>query len=49
MSVHPTYFDLATPLQITMPALHHSVFAGWMPFLPPNQQHQGTEGQSIEG
>jgi len=21
-----------------------SVFTGWMTFLPPNQQHQGTEG-----
>jgi len=27
-----------------MPALHHSVFKGWMPFLPPNQQHQSSEG-----
>ena len=25
--------------QITMPAPHHSFFTGWMPFLPPNQQH----------
>ena len=32
--------------QITMPAPHHSVFfTGWMPFLPPNQQHQSTEGK----
>jgi len=23
---------------------HHSVFTGRMPFLPPNQQHQSTEG-----
>jgi len=29
--------------QITMPAPHHSVFTGQMPFLPPNQQHQSTE------
>jgi len=29
--------------QITMPAPHHS-FTGWMPFLPPNQQRQSTEG-----
>jgi len=29
--------------QITMPAPHHSFFAGWMPFLPPNQQRQSTE------
>jgi len=30
--------------QITMPAPHHSVFISRMPFLPPNQQHQSTEG-----
>ena len=30
--------------QITMPAPHHSVFTGQMPFLLPNQQHQSTEG-----
>ena len=31
--------------QITMPAPHHSsFFTGQMPFLPPNQQHQSTEG-----
>jgi len=30
--------------QITTPAPHHSVFTGWMPFLPPNQQRQSTEG-----
>jgi len=30
--------------QITMPAPHHSVFTGRMPFLPPNQQRQSTEG-----
>ena len=28
---------------ITMPASHHSVFAGRMPFLSPNQQRQSTE------
>jgi len=22
-----------------------SFFTGWMPFLPPNQQYQSTEGQ----
>ena len=27
-----------------MPAPHHSVFTGRMPFLPPNQQCQRTEG-----
>jgi len=36
--------------QITMPAPHHSVFfTGQMPFLPPNQQRQSTEGTSTEG
>jgi len=31
--------------QITTPAPHHSVFTGRMPFLPPNQQRQSTEGK----
>jgi len=31
--------------QITMPAPHHSFFKGRMPFLPPNQQRQSTEGK----
>ena len=36
---------LAPPRQITMPAPHHSkFFTGRMPFLPPNQQRQSTEG-----
>jgi len=31
--------------EITMPAPHHSkCFTGRMPFLPPNQQRQSTEG-----
>ena len=30
--------------QITTPAPHHSVFTGRIPFLPPNQQRQSTEG-----
>ena len=30
--------------QITMPAPHHSVFTGRIPFMPPNQQRQSTEG-----
>jgi len=34
------------PRQITMPAPHHSFFTGWMPFLPPNQQRQSTEGNA---
>ena len=31
-------------IQIIMPAPRHSVFTGRMPFLPPNQQCQSTEG-----
>jgi len=23
-------------------------FTGWMPFLPPNQQHQSTEGTKVQ-
>ena len=34
--------------QITMPAPHHSVFTGRMPFLPPNQQCQSTEGSNTD-
>jgi len=30
-----------------MPAPHHSVFTGRMPFLPPNQQRQSTEGKAL--
>ena len=30
--------------QTTMPALHHLVITDRMPFLPPNQQRQSTEG-----
>jgi len=26
-------------------SIHHSVFTGRMPFLPPNQQRQSTEGK----
>jgi len=33
--------------QITTPAPRHSVFAGRMPFLPPNQQRQSTEGNAF--
>ena len=33
--------------QITTPAPYHSVFTGWMPFLPPNQQHQSNEGKTF--
>jgi len=34
--------------QITMPT-PHQFFTGWMPFVPPNQQRQSTEGRSTEG
>ena len=33
--------------QITMPAPHHSVFTGRMPFLLPNQPRQSTEVTAI--
>jgi len=33
--------------QITTPAPQLSVFYGWMPFLPPNQQRQSTDGSGI--
>ena len=33
--------------QISTPAPHHSVFTGRMPFLPPNQQRQSTEGKYL--
>jgi len=30
--------------QIITPPPHHSIFTGWLLFLPPNQQCQSTEG-----
>jgi len=30
-----------------MPAPHHSVFTGGMPFPLPNQQHQSTESMQV--
>jgi len=33
--------------QITMPVPHYPVFTGRMPFLPPYQQRQSTEGKNI--
>jgi len=35
---------ICTLHQTTTPVPHHSVFTGQMPFLPPNQQRQSTEG-----
>jgi len=35
--------------QIIMPVPHHSsFFTGRMPFLPPNQQRQSTEGKFLK-
>jgi len=37
----------ATPSGLTSAHLHHPIFlTGWIPFLPPNQQCQRTEGKS---
>jgi len=33
--------------QMTMPAPHHSVFTGRIPFPTPNQQRQSTEGKVL--
>jgi len=33
--------------QTTTPAPHQSVFTGRMPFLPPNEQRQSTEGKRL--
>jgi len=39
----------ATPSGLTSTHLHHPpFFTGRMPFLPPNQQHQSTEGKSTD-
>jgi len=37
--------QVCTSSQTTTPTSHHSVFTGRMPFLPPNQQRQSTEGK----
>jgi len=38
----------ATPSGLTSANLHHPpFFAGRMPFLPPNQQRQSTEGRTF--
>ena len=39
--------SLQTDKHASTPPL--SIFTGRMPFLPPNQQRQSTEGQSIDG
>ena len=45
----PGQMQICTLLQTdTMPAPHHSVFTGRMPFLSPNQQRQSTEGIALK-
>jgi len=46
---HLGHMQVCTLLQTdnhTTPAPHHCVFTDQMPFLPPNQQRQSTEGAS---
>jgi len=44
----PTIRMGTTPSGLSRAHLHHpSFFTGWMPFLPPNQQCQSTEGNII--
>jgi len=38
---------ICTSLQITMQVPHHSSFYSPDAFLPPNQQHQSTEGSKV--
>ena len=39
-----------TPSGLSSAHLHHPpiFFTGWMPFLPPNQQRQSTEGNNTD-
>jgi len=45
------HMQVCAPLsrQTTMPVPHIQVFAGRLPFLPPNQQRQSTEGIKLLG
>jgi len=45
----PTIRLGATPSGLTSAHLHHPphIFTGRMPFLPPNQQRQSTEGTDL--
>jgi len=46
----PTIQLDATPSGLTSAHLHHPLFfTGRMPFLPPNQQRQSTEGRTSRG
>ena len=39
----------ATPSELIRTHLHQTpIFTGWMPFLPPNQQCQSTEGRTVK-
>ena len=40
------YKSVPRSRQTTTPTPHHSFFTGRMPFLPPNEQRQSTEGTS---
>jgi len=40
--------QICTSSQTTTPTSHHSVFYRRMPFLPPNQQRQSTEGRRTD-
>jgi len=40
--------QVCTSLQTPDASTHHSFFTGRMPFLPPNQQCQSTEGKKLE-
>ena len=43
------HMQVCTSLQTDNHAsTHHSVFTGRMPFLPPNQQRQSTEGNNLD-
>jgi len=41
---YANHLHLTPDRYITTPVLLHSAFTGWMPFLPPNQQRQSSEG-----
>jgi len=42
------YISCKAPVKSSPPTGQHPVFfAGWMPFLMPNQQCQSTEGKNI--
>jgi len=46
---HMEIICISLDRQITTPVPHHSAFTDRMPFLPPNQQRQSTEGTLYTG